>query len=436
LKKGKNQILIILYYWPPSGGIAVQRWLKFVKYFREFDWEPILYLPENPSYTFIDEGTIDSVPEDLTIIRQKIWEPYEVYKSFLKNNKNDKTNVGLVGTKEKKKSFLKEAMLFIRGNFFIPDARKFWVKPSIKFLSKYISDNNIKYIATTGPPHSIHLIGLGLKKKVDVKWLADFRDPWVYMDNYIEDFKFTKKTLNKHIKLEKEVLTNADLVVTVTPKIVEDYEKVANRKVELVTNGFDLDDFKIERNKKTKFVIGHYGTLTKYRNPDLLFKVLNDICNENANFKQDLSLELIGPVDALIFETVEAYNLNEVLHRVDYIAHKKAIQKMVDASILLLLLDKNYTMKGRMTGKLFEYLAAQTVILGLGSLESDPVAVLDETEAGKFFEYDDYEGMKKFVIAQYNNFKNEELKEKDNSKILKYSRKSLTKQLVELLNKM
>jgi len=386
LIKEKNKILIVLYYWPPSGGIAVQRWLKFVKYFRENNWEPIIYIPENPSYTFIDEGTIDSVPDNLTVIKHKIWEPYEVYKSFLNTKKNDKTNVGLVNSKEKKKSFLKEAMLFIRGNFFIPDARKFWIKPSVKFLSNYITENNIKYIATTGPPHSLHLIGLGLKKKLDIKWLADFRDPWVYMDNYIEDFKFTKATLNKHLKLEKEVLTHADKVVTVTPKIVEDYEKVANRKVDLVTNGFDQDDFNVERKEKTKFIIGHYGTLTKYRNPDILFKVLKDLCAENSSFKKDLCLELIGPVDGLIFETVAANDLNDVLHRVDYVAHKVAIQKMVDASILLLLLDKNFTMKGRMTGKIFEYLASETTVLGLGSLESDPVAILDEAEAGKFFE--------------------------------------------------
>jgi len=173
----KKKVLIITYYWPPAGGPGVQRWLKFVKYLPEFNIEPIVYIPENPCYPLIDKSLTDEVSDDLTILKHPVKEPYKLAGLFSK--KSSKTiSKGFISEKNKQ-SFIEKVMLYIRGNFFIPDARKNWVKPSVDFLSKYISENNISTIITTGPPHSLHLIGLQLNEKLGVvKWLADFRDPW------------------------------------------------------------------------------------------------------------------------------------------------------------------------------------------------------------------------------------------------------------------
>ena len=171
-----KKALIIAYYWPPAGGPGVQRLFKFVKYLRDFDVEPIVYIPENPSYPINDDSFVNEIPEGLKVIKQPIKEPYKLASKFSKGDSNT-ISKGII--KNSSKQSLKEKlMLFIRGNFFIPDARIGWVKPSVQFLNKYIRENGIEVVITTGPPHSLHLIALKLKNKLAFNWIADFRDPW------------------------------------------------------------------------------------------------------------------------------------------------------------------------------------------------------------------------------------------------------------------
>ena len=171
-----KKLLIITYYWPPAGGPGVQRWLKFVKYLPDFNVQPIVYIPENPTYPIIDRGLESEVSEKAVILKHKIFEPYGLA-SFFGKNKTKKISSGIIPN-QKKQSFLEKTLLWVRGNIFIPDARFLWVKPSVKYLKKYIQENNIDTIVTSGPPHSLHLIGLQLKQELGVTWLADFRDPW------------------------------------------------------------------------------------------------------------------------------------------------------------------------------------------------------------------------------------------------------------------
>ena len=194
------KVLIITYYWPPSGGPGVQRWLKFVKYLREFDIEPVVYIPENPTYPIVDDSMQSEIPKDIVILKQPIFEPYAFAQVFSK--KETKTISKGIIAENNKQSFLQKKLLYIRGNFFIPDARKFWVKPSVKFLKKYIKEEGINTIITTGPPHSVHLIGMGLKEQLGVKWYADFRDPWTTI-GYHDKLRLTQQSIQKHKVLEK-----------------------------------------------------------------------------------------------------------------------------------------------------------------------------------------------------------------------------------------
>ena len=174
--KVPKKTLIITYYWPPAGGPGVQRWLKFVKYLPEFNIDPVVFIPENPNYPIIDESLTSEVSKDITIINHPIKEPYK-WAGFFSNTSSKTISKGIISD-EKEQSFIEKAMLYVRGNFFIPDARIGWVKPSVSFLLDYIKKEGIETIITTGPPHSVHLIGLQIKQKLGVKWLADFRDPW------------------------------------------------------------------------------------------------------------------------------------------------------------------------------------------------------------------------------------------------------------------
>jgi len=234
---GKKKELIIAYYWPPAGGPGVQRWLKFVKYLPEFDIEPIVYHPSNANYPIIDQTLKDEVFPNLTTLSQPIQEPYKLAKLFSKKSKT--ISKGIISDANKQ-SIVERLMLFVRGNFFIPDARKNWVKPSINYLSNYIIENQIETIITTGPPHSLHLIGLKLKQNLKVNWIADFRDPWTTI-GYHKQLKLTKAAQNKHKSLEKEVLNTADQVIVTSPSTKTEFETITKQPITVITNGYDTE---------------------------------------------------------------------------------------------------------------------------------------------------------------------------------------------------
>ncbi|MGB5668372.1 MAG: glycosyl transferase family 1, partial [Maribacter sp.] len=196
-----QKILIITYYWPPAGGPGVQRWLKFVKYLPEFGIEPVVYIPENPTYPIIDDSFTLDIPKGIKIYKHPIREPYHIARIF-SGKKAKRISSGII--KAKNQSVLEKIMLWVRGNFFIPDARINWVKPSVKFLTNIIEIENIDTIITTGPPHSVHLIGHGLKELLGIKWIADFRDPWTSI-GYHKKLKLTKNSQRKHRELEHRV---------------------------------------------------------------------------------------------------------------------------------------------------------------------------------------------------------------------------------------
>jgi len=170
-----KKVLVVTYYWPPAGGPGVQRWLKFVKYLPEFGIEPHVYVPQNPNYPIVDETLLCEPNPAIHIIKQPIFEPYALGK-IISKKKTNRISSGIIT--EKNMSWMEKFLLFVRGNLFIPDARVFWVKPSYTYLKNYLIEQKIDTLITTGPPHSLHLIGLRLKKELKINWIADFRDPW------------------------------------------------------------------------------------------------------------------------------------------------------------------------------------------------------------------------------------------------------------------
>ena len=199
------KVLIITYYWPPAGGSGVQRWLKFVKYFQDFGIEPIVYTVDDANYPKQDKTLLNEIPKGVEVLKQPIWDPTDIL--FWKNKNDQKKDI----SNSTNSGFLS----FIRGNFFIPDPKIFWVKPSVEFLHKYLNDNEIDVIISTGPPHSVHLIAQKLHQKNTIKWIADFRDPWtdLYYNSEFNQLKFAK---NKNLKLEKSVMKNADCILRVS----------------------------------------------------------------------------------------------------------------------------------------------------------------------------------------------------------------------------
>lgn len=427
-----KRVLIITYYWLPSGGAGVQRWLKFVKYLRDFGWEPIVYVPENPEYPSEDFSFEKDIPEELEVIKRPIWEPYNIYRR-LAGKKGEKINAGFIA--ENKKSGWKDKLsIWIRGNFLIPDPRRFWVKPSIKFLSKYLQEKPVDAVVTTGPPHSMHLIGLGLKRHFpQIPWVADFRDPWTNIDFY-KDLNLTWFSDKIHHKMERKVVQNTDCVVVVSNHMVKEFSAFNPNRLELITNGFDDSDIEnVAVLLDSDFSLSHIGTLNAARNPVSLWKVLSEISRENETFREDLKIQLIGKVDFSVLEDLERYGLAENLVKTDYLSHDKAIKKQQSSQILLLLINNSQNAKGVLTGKFFEYLAAKRPILAVGPTDGDVADVLDETHAGRIVDFDDEAAMKSIVLEYYNQYKKGKL-EVDSHSVEKYSRRELTRQLADLLN--
>lgn len=426
-----KKILIITYYWPPAGGPGVQRWLKFVKYLREFDIDPVVYKPANPDYPLSDPSLLNEVPQDITILEQRIFEPYFLAKFFSKKNTANISS-GIIPANGKQ-SFLQKLLLYIRGNFFIPDARKSWVKPSVKFLSEFIENNKIDTIITTGPPHSVHLIGLNLIKNTELKWVADFRDPWTQI-GYHNKLKLTDSSEVKHQKLEQTVLDNATHIITTSFTTRDEFKRQTRTPVTVITNGFDTyNSGTIEPDKN--FSIAHIGSLLSGRDPQNLWQALGELTRENKSFQQDLRLKLVGAVSGEVMASIKKEGLEENLEMMGYVSHSEAINIQKKSQVLLLIEIDSPETQGIIPGKLFEYLAAKRPILALGPKKWDVERILNETGSGNYFNYHQVDELKHRILAYYELYlKNALCSESQN--IERYSRRNLTGNLAQLLKQL
>ena len=415
------KVLIITYYWPPAGGSGVQRWLKFVKYLQNFDIEPIVYTVDNARYPKEDISLINEVPENIKVLKQPIWEPTDLF--FWKKKKEQKSRV----SNAVNNGFLS----FVRGNFFIPDPKVFWVNSSVKYLQEYLKSNKIDVIISTGPPHSMHLIAKKLCQKNNLKWIADFRDPWTDL-YYNKEFKQLSLAKNKNKKLETSVLINADCVLTVSNSLKKEFVKQAKR-VEVITNGFD-DEVLTNNliNLDSKFSISYIGLLPVQSNPKFLFTVLNELCIENPDFKKDLNINFIGDISDVIKEDIETNNLSENTNFIGYVSHEKAIDYQKKAQVLLLLIPNVEKSEGILTGKLFEYLTAKRPILAIGPENGDLSEILKSTNAGVVVGFNNKEKLRIEIRTLYQQYKTGSLKV--NSKnIDQFHRRELTRSLSRIL---
>ena len=425
-----NKIVIITYYWPPAGGPGVQRWLKFVKYLPDFGFQPIVYIPENPSYPIIDENLLSEVSNETIILRNKIVEPYQ-WASFLSKNKTKKISSGIIPNK-KKHTFLDQLLRSIRGNIFIPDARVLWVKPSVKYLEKYLSENGITTIITSGPPHSLHLIGLELKQKLNVKWVADFRDPWTTI-GYHKAFKLLEFAANKHKQLENKVLNNADLILVTSPSTRAEFKKITSKPIEVITNGYDVEKIGNQIVDK-KFSLAHIGSFLSERNPRILWESISELIRENPLFASHFQLKLIGAISQEVLDSIALFQLQNYVNNLGYVSHDEAIVHQKKSQVLLLIEINSEDTKSIIPGKLFEYLVSERPIIGVGPKGCDFAEIIIDTNTGVFVDYSEKEKLKNYIANYFSLFLEGNLKS-NGVGLQKYSRKNLTEKLANLLNR-
>jgi hypothetical protein len=422
-----KKVLIITYYWPPAGGPGVQRWLKFVKYLRDFDIEPVVYIPENPNYPMQDTSLEKEIPYGIKIYSHKISEPYRLAR-LISSKKTKRISSGVIQTKNQ--SVLEKLMLWIRGNFYIPDARKNWVAPSVNFISDILEKENINTIVTTGPPHSVHLIGHGLKQKHDLKWLADFRDPWTSI-GYHKKLKLTKSSQQKHKQLENLVLSNADQIIVTGKTTKREFEHLTKRPISVITNGYD-SDYNGGVNLDDRFTLTHIGSLLTGRNPKNLWRALSEIARENQAFRKELQLEFLGVVSQDVMDSLHRFELEPYLKLKGYVSHAAALRKQRSSQALLLIEINSEQTRGIIPGKLFEYMAARRPILAVGPENWEASELIQKTNTGKVFDYKAHSELKDVILEWFRAFKEGNLSVSPLN-IEAYSRRVLTEQLAKLL---
>ncbi|WP_442787818.1 glycosyltransferase family 4 protein [Flavobacterium suncheonense] len=423
-----KKVLIITYYWPPAGGPGVQRWLKFVKYLPDFGIEPIVYIPENPTYPLMDEKLLSEVPENLTILKNKIIEPYGWASVFSKKS-TEKISSGII-PHQKKQSFVQKMMLWVRGNLFIPDARVLWVKPSVSYLSKYIQENGIDTVITTGPPHSLHLIGLQLKENLSIKWIADFRDPWTTI-GYHKALKLTKSSAQKHKELEKKVMNTADFLLVTSPTTKKEFEAITIKPIHVITNGYDVENVGRPALDE-KFTLAHIGSFLSERNPRVLWKALRELTKENAQFRKHFELKLIGATSQEVLDTITEFKLTDFVNNLGYVSHQEAVEQQRKSQVLLLIEIDSEDTKSIIPGKLFEYMVSERPILAIGPKDADFSEILKQTNTGTFALYDEKDKVKETILNYFNLYLEKNLKVYPVG-LQQYSRKNLTKELAALL---
>jgi glycosyltransferase involved in cell wall biosynthesis len=400
-----KKFLLITYYWPPSGGGGVVRWLKMSRYFREFGWEPIIYTPENGETPAYDESLLKEIPPGLETWKTPIWEPYSWYKRFLGRKSEDKVYSGFIN-EGKKESLAQKISVFIRGNFFIPDARAFWIRPSIRFLVKKLKENPVEVIVSTGPPHSMHLIARAVSKESGIPWVADFRDPWTKIDFY-KDLRLTAMADARHHYLEKRVLLEADRVVAATWRTAEEFESICGRKdVEVITNGFDHADFASPEQVvlDEKFSIAHIGSMNKDRSPDALWQAIADLLKSHPDLQKHLHLRFIGPTDFSVKASLQRYGLENYAEFIPFVPHTEAVKYQQQSRVLLMVVNDAPDSQMRIPGKLYEYLAARRPILAIGIPESDSAKVLKMSRSGEMFHFGDQVGISSQLKTLYQHF--------------------------------
>jgi len=426
-----KKVLIITYYWPPAGGIAVHRCLKFAKYLREFGWEPIIHTADGAEYPVLDYGNEKDVPLNCSILKKKIWEPFNLFKYITGKKKEER--IHNVFLEEDKPTLAHKLGIWIRGNIFIPDARKFWIKPSVKHLTKFLKENHVDVLFTNGPPQTNHMIAYHVKKKLNIPWHADFQDPWTQVD-YFPQLMLNPISFKIHKTMEKRVFKNADKVTICSNTWKHDLESIGAKDVGVIVWGYDEDDFKdIDVELSSKFTLSHYGSLGPDRNAKILWKALSILAKDSPEFAIDLEIELAGFIGHSIIDEIKSLGLNNNLVLLNHLSRKETLERMHRSQVLLLILNDMPNVNGRLPGKLFEYLASRRPTLVIGPEESDASKIVQGVNAGFTCNFTDLEKTLKTVKELYAQYKEGKLNA-NQTDITQYSNRNLTKKLAGYLD--
>ncbi|MGB3592499.1 MAG: glycosyl transferase family 1 [Nonlabens sp.] len=416
-------IYIITYYWPPAGGPGVQRWLKLAKYLALEGKDITVVIPSNADYPIIDQTLQEEVPDTIKILKVDINEPSR-WLSKLSRKRTKKLQQGIID--KSKAGIIQNLLLWVRGNFFIPDARIGWKANVKKVMKPILQQHDELTVITTGPPHSVHLIGSALKaNNRHIKWLADFRDPWTTI-GYHKELKLTDRSRKKHLKLERSTLNAADFITVTSPFTAQEFSRITSKPIKVITNGYDVKVNEAIKQPAGKFTISHIGSLLTDRNPALLWECLNEIKSESRSFRSDLEIRLAGKISTQIIDDLVNRGFKSNLNPLGYMNHTAAYSEMSNSQILLLVEIDSEDTRAIIPGKLFEYLASRRPIVAIGPRGSAIEHIIEETKSGRFFDYSQKAQLLAHLKEKYQDYIANQNNAVISSNINQYHRKALS----------
>jgi len=432
-----KNLLIIAYYFPPSGGPGVQRVLKHVRYLREFGWNPIVLTVSNGQFPARDESLLEQVPTDILVERTHIYEPYDLYRLLTGKAKGSAIDVNVIKKDGAKSSFIDSLAEFIRATFFIPDARIGWKFTAYEAARKLIKEHNIEAIYSSSPPYTCSIIARKMKREFKLPWVAGFRDPWT---GFISSPKrwFLPSAIDK--AMEHSTFAEADFVECAWEGIIKDalakYPDLEEKKFIHVPNGFDSNDLpQVEYTKTDKFTITYTGSMYGRRNPAAFFEAIQNLLDTQQIDANKLHLRFIGrfgdEVDAM-FQKASFKNSIEIIN---YVPHHKSIEYLMLSDALLLVVDESKESAEIVPGKVYEYIGCKRPIIAVAPEEGAIADLIKETKSGNVAHQTNVSEIEKIILRNYTNWLNNSGDFNPNTDaIKKYERREAAKTLAELLD--
>ena len=394
-----KSIGILAYYWPPAGGSGVQRWLRFANHLCDLGWDVHVFTFKNPKYPIREKSSLEIINPKIKVNKIKGFE----FPKFMTSPSENILFNNYYSNYSSTQSYMydqvaRKFIYTLRELFLFPDARKFLINPSYKFLKNYYRKHNLNHLITTGPPHSMHLAGMKLKKDSGIKWIADFRDPW---SNFFQNKLLNELdlTIKKHEKAEADVLKNCDGVFTTSESLKSKFS-IKNKNSYYVPSGFEKE---IESTDHNKFRIIYAGSMKEIQNPKNLWLALHDLIKSDEKFKDLLEIILIGNIDRRVINSIEFKKIRD--RKILSYMSKKQLDDEISKSQLQVVCSVNYPDSDDIVpGKFFHYLSSKKNILGISNKGSDLEKIINETKSGMSFDYDNYEDLKNYIYKCYQVF--------------------------------
>lgn len=463
----RKKMLLIAYLFPPIGGGGVQRALKMAKYLGNYGWDVVVLTVDGAQHVSLDPLLLKQLPEEVEIYRAREWSipglqlaqglgsavksanqgtnrkaaPHQQSASPSAKRDEEKANRPEssipIPLSRRVLQRAKPVLRKLKEALLIPDDQIIWYYPAVKLGEELIKEQGIDLIFSTSGPYTNHLVAKTLKQKTGLPWIADFRDPWTQNMHRPK----LKWRLRLEEKMEREVVEQADVLLTVTKSFARNFRAKYGssiRHLEVIHNGFDPEDYRQIQSSRLhpeKWTFVYTGIFYQERNPRLFLECVAELIAEGKLDRELISIQFAGVFDYPGYrdnaDCVERLGLTDVVHTWGNLPHRNALSLLMGADQLLLIGDVAPDSGAYIPGKLFEYMAVQKPIFAL-TVEGESSEIIRKLNLGRVIPPFDKSNIKQALQEEYEAWLRGEQRVIQATETSIYQRDQQAKQLAEL----